>query len=122
MENLVEFFEKIENVAQREKLRDLFQKILKDFPELETRIAWNQPMFTHHETFIIGFSVSKNHFSVSPEVFCLNRFIEDIKKSGYTYTNNIFRIKWTEHVDVSLIEKMISFNIEDKKDYSKFWR
>lgn len=24
------------------------------YPELELRIAWNQPLFTHHGTYIIG--------------------------------------------------------------------
>lgn len=79
-------------------------------------------MFTHHETFIIAFSLCKNHVSVSPEVKTLTLFAEAIDQSGYKRTNNLFRIKWTQLIDRELIKKMIAFNIEDKKDYHKFWR
>lgn len=122
MQNFEEYLAAIENIEHREKMRDLFDWILTEFPELETRIAWNQPMFTHHETFILAFSLAKNHISVSPEVKTLTLFAEDIDQSGYDHTNNIFRIKWTQAIDRELIKKLISFNIEDKKDYHKFWR
>ena len=122
MQNFEEYLVAIENIEHREKMRDLFEWILTEFPELETRIAWNQPIFTHHETFIIAFSLSKNHVSVSPEVKTLTLFAEAIDQSGYERTNNLFRIKWTQPIDRELIKEMIAFNIEDKKDYHKFWR
>ncbi|MCQ4950818.1 hypothetical protein NE646_14380, partial [Bittarella massiliensis] len=37
------------------------------FPDLTPKIAWNQPMFTDHGTFIIGFSAAKAHLAVAPE-------------------------------------------------------
>ncbi|MFQ7236334.1 MAG: iron chaperone [Enterococcus hulanensis] len=122
MENFEDYLQQLENDEQRTKLRTLFQQILTDFPELGTRIAWNEPMFTHHDTFIIGFSTAKNHFSVSPEVACLKKFLPAIEKIGYGHTNNIFRIKWNEAIDYALIKDMIAFNIEDKAEYTKFWR
>ncbi|QCB29216.1 hypothetical protein [Corynebacterium endometrii] len=33
--------------------------------ELGCHIAWNQPMFTHHDTFIIGFSHAKKHMAAA---------------------------------------------------------
>ena len=36
------------------------------YPEMELRIAWNQPMFTHHGTFIIGFSTASQHMAMAP--------------------------------------------------------
>ena len=36
------------------------------FSGLEPRVAWNQPVFTDHGTFIIGISVSAGHLAVSP--------------------------------------------------------
>ena len=79
-------------------------------------------MFTHHGTFIIGFSSAQKHLSVSPEVACLNKFLPTIEEIGYSHTNNIFRIKWTEEINYILIKDMIAFNLEDKADYTKFWR
>ena len=36
------------------------------YPELALRIAWNQPMFTHHGTFIFGFSAGSKHMAMVP--------------------------------------------------------
>jgi uncharacterized protein YdhG (YjbR/CyaY superfamily) len=107
---------------QRKVLEPLFQHILAEFPNLETRIAWNQPMFTDHDTFILGISSSKKHFSVSPEVKTMAEFSSRIEQSGYSQTKNIFRILWNQPVDEKLIFDIIRFNIEDKADYQKFWR
>jgi uncharacterized protein YdhG (YjbR/CyaY superfamily) len=107
---------------QRKVLEPLFQHILAEFPNLETRIAWNQPMFTDHGTFILGISSSKKHFSVSPEVKTMAEFSSRIEQSGYSQTKNIFRILWNQPVDEKLIFDIIRFNIEDKADYQKFWR
>ena len=79
-------------------------------------------MFTDHGTYIIGFSVSKQHMSISPETAVLERFKDDIEKAGYTYSKMIFRIRWDEAVDYSLLENMIAFNIVDKANYKTFWR
>lgn len=122
MDTFEDYFKKIENEERRNKLRDLFQWILTEFPDLDTRIAWNEPMFTHHGTFIIGFSSAQKHLSVSSEVACLNKFLPTIEEIGYSHTNNIFRIKWTEEINYILIKDMIAFNFEDKADYTKFWR
>jgi uncharacterized protein YdhG (YjbR/CyaY superfamily) len=107
---------------QRKVLEPLFQHILAEFPNLETRIAWNQPMFTDHGTFILGISSSKKHFSVSPEVKTMAEFSTRIEQSGYSQTKNIFRILWNQPVDEKLIFDIVRFNIEDKADYQKFWR
>ena len=32
------------------------------------------------------------------------------------------KIKWKEKVDLDLIDRMIDYNIEDKKDMTRFWR
>lgn len=122
MDTFEDYLTHIENGDHRNKLRELFQWILSEFPELNTRIAWNEPMFTHHGTFIIGISTAKNHLAVSPEVACLNKFLPAIQKIGYSHTNNIFRIKWTEQINYTLLKDMITFNLQDKADYTKFWR
>ena len=122
MNNFEAYLSSVENIEQRERIRDLFEWILSEFPELDTRIAWNQPMFTHHETFIIAFSTAKNHLSVSVEVKPLSLFEENIDAAGYERTKNLFRIKWSQTLNHELLKKLIAFNIEDKNDYTKFWR
>lgn len=122
MEAFLDYLSAIKDVEQRERLREVLNWIIDKFPNLETKIAWNQPMFTDHGTFIIGFSVSKQHFAVSPEVKGIDKFSDDIIKSGYSHGKNIFRIKWDDPVDYTLLERMIQYNIDDKRECTAFWR
>lgn len=122
MENFVDYLEAIQDVEQRERLREVLNWVIQKFPRLESKIAWNQPMFTDHGTFIIGFSVSRQHFAVSPEVKGIEKFSDEIVESGYSHGKNIFRIKWNDPVDYTLLERMIQFNIDDKKECTGFWR
>lgn len=122
MEAFAEYLDKIANPQHRERLEEIFNWIQQTFPDLKQKLAWNQPMFTDHDTFIIGFSISKQHMSVAPETAGINQFSEDIVQAGYDHTPNLFRIKWTSPVDYVLLEKMIEFNITDKADCKTFWR
>ena len=112
----------IDNKEHRQKIEEVFSWIHKTFPNLVPKIAWNQPMFTDHGTFIIGFSVAKHHFAVSPDVTAMKLFSEDVAKAGYTQTKNLFRIKWEMEVDHALLERIIQFNIDDKKECKTFWK
>lgn len=67
MEDFLEFIEHINNGQQRARTQEVLEWVKSQFPNLEARIAWNQPMFTEHGTFIIGFSVSSKHLAVSPD-------------------------------------------------------
>jgi len=122
MEVFKEYLEKIENPQQRVKMEEVFIWISKTYPKLVPKIAWNQPMFTDHETFIIGFSTSKQHMALALEVPAINHFAEDIIKAGYDYTKGLVRIKWNLEINYSLIGKFIDFNILDKAECSTFWR
>ncbi|GAB3801882.1 hypothetical protein GCM10028868_27210 [Virgibacillus kimchii] len=79
-------------------------------------------MFTDHITYIIGFSAAKQHLAVAPERVGIERFAGEINEAGYNHTKELIRIKWNNPVDYTLLEKMIAFNIEDKADYTTFWR
>ncbi|HIQ81132.1 MAG TPA: iron chaperone [Candidatus Scatavimonas merdigallinarum] len=122
MEVFEKYLLKIKNEAHRSRMREVLAWVKDTFPTLTPKIAWNQPMFTDHGTFIIGFSAAKQHFSVSPEVQGMTAFCDVITKSGYSQTSNLFRIQWEEPVDFPLLERIIWHNIEDKKDCTTFWR
>lgn len=122
MDNFNEFLQTIDNDKHKKTMTEIFNWISETFPNLETTIKWNQPMFTDHGTFILGFSKAKQHFSIAPEAKCMTEFSERIDTAGYSQTNNLFRIKWTQEVDYTLLKDMIQFNIDDKADCSTFWR
>lgn len=116
------FVSKIDQSDQREKVSAFLNWILSEFPELEPVIKWNQPMFTHHGTYIFGLSISKHHIAVSPEVVTMQKYKAVIEQSGYQFTENIIRIKWQEAIDYSLMKKLIQFQIDDKVNHERFWR
>lgn len=122
MEQFDHFLEGVENPKNREKLKEILEWTHEKFPQLEPIVKWNQPMFADHGTYIIGFSVSQKHIAVSPEVAGMKHFTEQINRAGYTQTNNIFRIGWNDPVDFELLKEMITFNIIDKAEATKFWR
>ncbi|MGI6537330.1 MAG: iron chaperone [Caldicoprobacterales bacterium] len=116
------FLDEIENLDHRSKMEKILRHIAEKFPGLKREIKWNQPMFTDHGTFIIAFSVAKNHLAVAPESEALNHFDERIKQAGYQRSKMLFRIKWTDEIDFNLLDEIIEYNIEDKKHMTKFWR
>ncbi len=122
MEVFAEYLANIDNPKHRERTEEVLNWVGEKYPNLVPKVAWKQPMFTDHETFIIGFSIAKHHMAVAPEKVVIERFTNDIKESGYDHTNQLIRMKWDSPVDYSLLEKLIEFNIADKADCTTFWR
>ncbi|PXW92961.1 hypothetical protein DES38_10139 [Streptohalobacillus salinus] len=122
METIADFLATIEDEAKRERLVYLFDHIKTTFPTLESTIKWNQPMFIDHGTFIIAFSVSKQHMAIAPEAVTINAFSNQIQEAGYQAAKEIVRVKWKEPLDLQLIDAMIRYNIAEKKDTTSFWR
>lgn len=122
MEIFNDYLVHIDDPQHQARTEEVLAWITEKFPNLKPRIAWNQPMFTDHGTFIIGFSVSKHHLAVAPERAGIDHFSDEIKRAGYDHTKLLIRFPWDRPVDFSLLEKIIVFNITDKADCSTFWR
>lgn len=122
MDEFAEFLANIVNEQHRARTEEVLIWVSQRFPNLERKIAWKQPMFTDHETYIIGFSVSKTHLAVAPERAGMMQFEDEIVQAGHDHTKELVRFKWNSPVDFSLLEKMIEFNIADKADCTTFWR
>ncbi|MDD3172343.1 MAG: iron chaperone [Herbinix sp.] len=122
MDVFSEYLSHIDNQQHRVRMEEILNWVSMKFPTLMPKIAWNQPVFTDHGTFIIGFSVAKQHIAVAPEKVGINHFSEEIVGAGYDHTKELIRIRWDYPVNFSLLEKIIEFNIMDKSDCSTFWR
>ncbi len=122
MEAFATYLEGIHNLQHRARTEEVLTWVAEKYPSLEPKIAWNQPMFIDHGTYIIGFSVSKHHLAVAPEKAGMNHVADAIAQAGYDHTKELVRIKWEDPVEFSLLEKMIEFNIWDKADCKTFWR
>ncbi|UJW57201.1 iron chaperone [Bacillus sp. A116_S68] len=122
MEIFADYLAAIDNPQHRSRMEEVLTWVMNTYPNLTPKIAWNQPMFTDHGTFIIGFSVAKRHMAFAPEKAGINHFADDIVQAGYDHTKELVRITWDKPVDFSLLKKMIAFNIIDKAECSTFWR
>ena len=63
---LDEYLETIPNANNRARMVDVLVWVGLTYPELELCIAWNQPIFTHHGTYIVGFSAASKHMAMAP--------------------------------------------------------
>lgn len=79
-------------------------------------------MFVRNNTFILGISASKEHFSIAPEKITLDRFINRYIENNYKYSKMIFKIKWTDKINYDLIYDIVKLNIEEKFNLKTFWR
>lgn len=122
MKDINEFFSSISEPEHRKRAEELFDWTMKSYPQFSVVIKWNQPMFTDHGTFIIAYSTSKKHLSIAPETVTISAFKEAIEQSGYQHTDNIIKITWNQPIDYSLLKKIIDYNIQEKINYTKFWR
>jgi len=122
MEVFTDYLSRIDHPHYRARTEEVLVWVTKKFPNLMPKIAWNQPMFTDHGTFIIGFSVARHHLAVAPERAGINHFSNEIKQAGYEFSMELIRIKWDTPVDFSLLKKIIEFNILDKANCTTFWR
>lgn len=117
-----DYLKGIVDPQQRSRVETVLDWVRGTFPQLEPRVAWNQPMFTDHGTFIVGFSVSKKHLAMSPELRGIEVFSDRIRAAGFGHTKMLVQFPWEKPVDFGLLEEMIAFNIAEKADTSSFWR
>ncbi|GEL14807.1 iron chaperone [Pediococcus cellicola] len=122
MDTFTDFIHAIDDPEHRARVKEVLFWVSDNFPQLKTRIAWNQPMFTDHGTFIIGFSVSKKHLAFTPEEAGISHFEADLKAAKIDHTKGIVRMPWGEPFNYELLKQMIEFNIQDKAKVDKFWR
>lgn len=122
MEVYEKYLAGIDNPDHQHRTKEVLEWVSCEFPNLEPQIKWNTPMFTNHDTYIIGFSTAKQHMSISPEDAGIAHFTDDIAQAGYSATKGLFRIRWNQPVNYELLKKMIEFNIQDKAEYTSFWR
>lgn len=122
MDLFAHFLNKIDNPQHRARTEAVLSWVGDSFPVLAPRIAWNQPMFAAHGTFIIGFSSARHHLAVAPEKAAITHFAARIRQAGYDHSAMLMRIAWDRPVDYALLTALIEFNLADKADCSTFWR
>ena len=93
-----------------------------NYPELELCIAWNQPMFTRHGTYIIGFSAASKHMAMAPERAPMIRFESVMRERGTDFSKKFARQPWNKPFDYELLDAFIQHQLAEKQDITSFWR
>ena len=119
---LDEFLATIPNADNRARMVEVLDWVAQHYPELELRIAWNQPMFTHHGTYIIGFSAASKHMAMAPERATMIRFEQVMRERGTDFGTMLARQPWNKPFDYELLDAFIQHQLAEKQDISSFWR
>lgn len=119
---LDEFLATIPDDDNRERMVDVVVWVGLTYPELELRIAWNQPMFTHHGTYIIGFSAASKHMAMAPERATMIRLESVMREHGTDFGKKFARQPWDKPFDYELLDAFIQHQLEEKRDITSFWR
>ena len=96
--------------------------VAQHYPELELRIAWNQPMFTHHGTYIIGFSAASKHMAMAPERATMIRFEPVMRERGTDFGKKVAHQPWDKPIDYELLDAFIQYQLAEKQEITSFWR
>ena len=119
---LDEYLETIPDDDNRERMVDVLVWVGLTYPELELRIEWNQPMFTHHGTYIIGFSAASKHMAIAPERATMIRFEQVMRERGTDFSTMLARQPWNRPFDYELLDAFIQHQLAEKQDITSFWR
>lgn len=106
----------------KDKIVSIFEFMEEKFEELVLEIKWNEPMFSFNNSFIIAFSVWKNHISISLEKYAIDIYKEKLLSFNYEVTSNLFKIKKDQEVDFDLLFEIINFKIKDKSNSNTFFK
>ena len=122
IKTLDEFLATIPDDDNRERMVDVVVWVGFTYPELELRIAWNQAMFIHHGTYIIGFSAASKHMAVAPERATMIRFEPVMRERGTDFEKRVARQPWDKPFDYELLDAFIQYQLAEKQDITSFWR
>ena len=115
-----EFLTTIPNDDNRERMVEVLDWVTQHYPELELRIARNQPMFTHHGTYIIGFSAASKHMAMVPERATMIRFEPVMRERGTDFGKMFARQPWNMPFDYELLDAFIQHQLTEKQDITSF--
>ena len=122
IKTLDEYLETIPDDDNRGRMVDVLVWVGLTYPELELRIAWNQPMFTHHGTYIIGFSAASKHMVIAPERATMIRFESVMRERGTDFGKMFARQPWNKPFDYELLDAFIQHQLTKKQYITSFWR
>ena len=119
---LDEYLATIPNDDNRAQMVEVLDWVSHNFQELELRIAWNQRMFTHHGTYIIGFSAASKHMAMAHERATMIRFEQVMRERRTNFGQMFARQPWDKPFDYEFLDVFMQDQLAEKQDITSFWR
>ena len=93
-------------------VRAMFAAITEKFPELETVIAWNQPMLRVDGKYVFGVFVAKDHITMAP---MSNSVLEEFRPrlSAYDMNKKTIKVPSDWKVDKKLLRDMAAARLAE---------
>lgn len=95
-------------------LKSVIDFILKTFPDLRCKIAWNVPQFCRGNDYVFGVSALKNHLALAPwSTDVIATFKEGLESEGYVVKKNLFQIPSDWTVDKALLKNLVKARLAE---------
>lgn len=114
-ETPADYFKSIDP-KQARKLREIFKVITSKYPQLETVVAWNQPMLKSGKEYVFGASVATHHILIAPWGDVLKSFAPKFGKiEGVRVNKKTIAIPNDWEVDSKLLQSMVAARLRELK-------
>lgn len=95
-------------------LKGVIDVILKSFPDLDCRLAWNVPQICRGSNYIFGVSALKNHLALAPwSAEVIEAFKEELESEGYVVKKNLFQIPDEWEIDEELLRNLVKARLAE---------
>ncbi len=99
---------------KEETLRGVINVILKSFPDLDCKLAWNVPQICRGDDYVFGLSALKNHLALAPwSAEVIEAFKEKLESEGYVVKKNLFQIPNEWKIDEELVRNLVKARLAE---------
>ncbi|MCX2781333.1 DUF1801 domain-containing protein [Microbulbifer thermotolerans] len=95
-------------------LKGVIDFILKSFPDLDCKLAWNVPQICRGSDYVFGVSALKNHLALAPwSTEVIEAFQERLEGEGYVVKKNLFQIPSEWKIDEELLSSLVKTRLAE---------
>ena len=89
-------------------LGEIIDFILKKFPDLDCKLAWNVPQICSGNDYVFGVSALKKHLALAPwSTEVIESFKKELESEGYVVKKNLFQVPNDWDMDKNLLEGLV---------------
>ncbi len=113
----VEDYLAVQDPVKAETLRAIIEFILKNFPGLESKIAWNVPTIHRQGNHVVGMAAYKKHLTFAP---FSPRVMEAFRPrlTAFVVFKNCFQLPIDWSLDKALLKDMVQAQLADMDEHS----